>query len=94
MLFTVTTSGILRSSPAIAKNGTVYFGSDDNKLYAMGPGPAQCTPTSTTDTTCDGLDDNCNGQKDEGYVSQATACGLGACARSGTKTCVNGVEQE
>jgi RHS repeat-associated protein len=55
---------------------------------------ANCTPKpplSSTDTTCDGVDDNCNGQADESYVSTATSCGVGACARSGVSMCVAGM---
>ncbi len=39
---------------------------------------------------CDGLDNNCNGQTDEGIPSESTQCGVGVCARSGMKTCTNG----
>jgi hypothetical protein len=46
-----------------------------------------------TDNNCDGLDNNCNGQTDEGYVPTATNCGLGVCAKTGQKTCVSGVEK-
>ncbi len=49
------------------------------------------TPAATDDN-CNGIDDNCNGQTDEGYVSHATSCGVGACARTGTTSCVNGAE--
>ena len=49
---------------------------------------------SPSDATCDGVDDNCNGQTDEGYVSVSTACGVGACARTGTSSCVSGVVQQ
>lgn len=47
-------------------------------------------PVSPTDTTCNNIDDNCNGSIDEGYVSTGTSCGLGACARTGTLTCSGG----
>ncbi len=50
--------------------------------------------SNTTDTTCDGVDDNCNGQIDEGYVAVATSCGIGPCGRTGTRTCVSGVLQD
>ncbi len=45
-----------------------------------------------TDSSCDGVDNNCNGQKDEGFVGVQTRCGVGACAATGTSTCANGVE--
>ncbi|HEY5838462.1 MAG TPA: right-handed parallel beta-helix repeat-containing protein [Pyrinomonadaceae bacterium] len=40
--------------------------------------------------TCNGVDDDCDGQVDEGIPSQATSCGVGACARSGERSCVGG----
>ena len=43
-----------------------------------------------TDTTCNGVDENCSGVADEGYVPVATACGTGACARSGVTSCSGG----
>ena len=50
-----------------------------------------CTPgTPGSDANCDGKDNNCNGQTDEGYVTQATSCGVGECATTGTRTCVGG----
>jgi hypothetical protein len=51
-----------------------------------------CTPGTPgpNDTTCDGVDDNCNGTKDEGFVSNATSCGVGHCAAHGNTSCVNG----
>jgi RHS repeat-associated protein len=48
---------------------------------------------AASDATCDGVDDNCNGAKDEAYVGASTACGVGACSRTGTSSCVNGVVQ-
>src|SRR5262249_36996536 len=53
-----------------------------------------CTPgtPAATDTNCNGIDDNCNGQVDEGYTPAATSCGIGACASTGVTSCVNGQE--
>jgi hypothetical protein len=42
------------------------------------------------DSTCDGVDDDGDGEKDEDYVRIATACGVGKCVRSGATLCVNG----
>jgi hypothetical protein len=47
-----------------------------------------------SDATCDGIDDNCNGIADEDYVGGVTHCGIGACARSGERSCIAGVEQD
>ena len=45
---------------------------------------------ATDDTTCDGIDDDCNGLTDEDFVSTPTACGVGACAAAGATSCVAG----
>ncbi len=46
--------------------------------------------TVPQEETCNGLDDDCNGQVDEG--AQSETCGVGACART-TLTCEGGVPQ-
>ncbi len=46
-----TTKSWIQSSPAIGTDGTIYFGSDDNKLYALNPTGTQkwnFTPGSFT----------------------------------------------
>jgi uncharacterized repeat protein (TIGR01451 family) len=45
---------------------------------------------AANDATCDGIDDDCDGQVDEDYVALDTSCGVGACASTGTTSCVNG----
>jgi hypothetical protein len=51
-----------------------------------------CTPgaPAASDATCDGVDQDCSGTSDEDYASQATACGVGACASTGATSCVAG----
>ena len=53
---------------------------------------ASCTPgaPAADDANCDGIDNNCNGAVDEGFVSAATSCGVGACAAMGSTSCVAG----
>ena len=52
-----------------------------------------CAPGTPQTEVCNGVDDNCNGQTDEGYVSVQTTCGVGACARTGATSCVGGTVQ-
>jgi hypothetical protein len=47
-------------------------------------------PTTATDPTCNNIDDDCDGSADEEYVASATSCGVGACARTGMRTCQAG----
>jgi len=47
-----------------------------------------------SDDNCDGLDNDCDGTSDEGYVPTASECGLGVCASTGTKSCIAGVETD
>ncbi|MDH5671787.1 MAG: hypothetical protein OEZ06_06530 [Myxococcales bacterium] len=45
---------------------------------------------NTTDPTCDGVDDDCDGTPDDDYASVTTSCGVGACASTGATSCANG----
>jgi len=57
-----------------------------------------CDPLAgATAEACDGIDNNCNGAVDDGITcgcingqTRDVACGTGACAATGTETCVNG----
>ncbi|MBI5194934.1 MAG: DUF1566 domain-containing protein [Nitrospirae bacterium] len=46
------------------------------------------------DSNCNGIDENCNGTADDGYVPSGTNCGLGVCASTGQLICVNGQTQD
>jgi Notch-like protein len=48
------------------------------------------TPAGT-DATCNGQDDDCDGDVDEAYAPTATSCGVGACGATGATACVSGV---
>ena len=65
---------------------------DGLKLCVNGELTDECTPgqPAPTDSTCDNVDNNCNGETDEGFVSYATSCGQGACLAEGLATCVGG----
>jgi hypothetical protein len=43
------------------------------------------------DADCDATDNDCDGSTDESFVSDPTSCGVGACASTGTTTCISGV---
>ncbi|MFO0696846.1 MAG: RHS repeat-associated core domain-containing protein [Polyangiales bacterium] len=56
-----------------------------------------CVPPtmSSSDTTCNGVDDNCNGLVDDGYVGAATSCQpagapANVCVSTGAMVCQNG----
>jgi hypothetical protein len=51
---------------------------------------APAAPGSATDASCDGRDDDCDGQLDDDYVSVPTSCGSGGCGATGTTSCVDG----
>jgi hypothetical protein len=60
--------------------------------YAVDVEPiiAPCSPISSNDATCDDVDDDCDTYLNEDYVGVASSCGVGACARTGTTSCVHG----
>jgi hypothetical protein len=43
------------------------------------------------DANCNGVDDNCNGSIDEGFVPAQTFCGRGVCTSAGATSCVAGM---
>lgn len=75
---------------------TCGFGScaSTGQLRCVGLLDDTCTPglvqTSNNDSVCDGIDSDCDGKVDEGFVGQVVACGVGSCADTGLTTCING----
>jgi hypothetical protein len=64
--------------------GYVVKSSDcDDTNAAVHPG--------ASDANCDGIDNNCNLEIDEGFQPYDTTCGVGACVRTGSATCTTGV---
>ena len=51
-----------------------------------------CISTGVSETICNGVDDDCDGSTDEDYTPHSTSCGVGACASTGTTSCVSGTE--
>jgi hypothetical protein len=51
---------------------------------------AEGSPTGD-DTDCNGIDENCDGVADDGYVETPTDCGTGECGSTGLLVCVDGV---
>jgi len=55
------------------------------------PNNPECVPTAGGIEICDGIDNDCNGQIDEGFDGLGNACtlGQGACQASGVMVCAN-----
>ncbi|MBI2341597.1 MAG: hypothetical protein HYU98_02540 [Deltaproteobacteria bacterium] len=60
-----------------------------------GPSSTKCNAApnqpAADDATCNGIDDNCNGQPDEDFIEQpGLSCGVGECMNEGIIKCVGG----
>ncbi len=81
------TQGCYGGSAATLNQGVCHGGNQTCLFGHWGACVGQVTPSAEA---CDGLDNDCNGQIDQGLGS--TICGVGAC-QSLVQNCVNGVVQ-
>jgi hypothetical protein len=81
------TQGCYTGSGATQNVGVCHGGTQTCQLGHWGACNNQVTPSAET---CDGLDNDCNGQTDEGLGT--TICGVGGCQVL-VQNCVNGVVQ-
>jgi len=68
-----------------AADNVYVAGSDSDNVFRIPP---------DHDGTCDGIDDDCDGDVDEDYLPLEITCGVGGCEAVGTTTCVDGVVGE
>ncbi len=47
-------------------------------------------PGAPADIACDLIDEDCDGQTDEDYISEVVTCGKGTCEMQGSTSCVSG----
>ena len=53
-----------------------------------------CRPRPASAEVCDALDNDCNGEVDDGLVVRESICGVGACESTGTWTCADGLSMD
>jgi hypothetical protein len=76
------------------------YGIAGTNIGCVYPGIADCNDNNAainpgvSDANCDGVDNNCDGIADDGYVPTVTSCGIGGCAAAGQLVCENGVTRD
>lgn len=72
--------------------GVGACGAEGTTSCVLGEVLDSCQPgvPGTLDASCDGVDQDCDGDKDEDYASVATQCGIGACVAGGSTSCEGG----
>ena len=67
------------------------------RVCVLGEERDTCVPLdgqAAEDATCDGRDDDCDGQQDEDYVETPTVCGEGGCGDTGAIVCDDGAPRD
>jgi len=82
--------------PASTSCGLGVCAATGMKSCVVGVETDSCTPGTPTglDDNCNGIDENCDGTPDNAYISTSTSCGTGVCARTGSTSCLSGVESD
>lgn len=74
------------------KVGDQLFLFGDDFTIGLYSSVLSCIPSNVEDVTCDGVDDDCNGFVDDGFVSD-DSCGVGVCQTDNIpSSCRNGIE--
>ncbi|MBL8786190.1 MAG: HYR domain-containing protein [Deltaproteobacteria bacterium] len=79
-------AGVCAGSKKTVCNGASGWQQCSDADYAASAAPYY----AADDTSCDGRDNDCSGQADEGFVGTPVSCGNGVCAVTGNQVCVAG----
>ena len=79
--------GSLLASMSLVCTGCGNGGEGSDKSFVP-DSPAE------SDASCDNVDNDCDGEIDEDYISLSTSCGSGACTSTGETSCRRGEERD